>query len=97
MGGLQGLETFAWVVAWTHEWSPQWASNFVYTSADISNSAGQVASALSRADSLSANVIWSPNDRIDVGLEYLFGKRTDNDGSTGEANRLQLGFWYYLP
>lgn len=46
---------------------------------------------------IAANLIWTPVKHIDMGVEYLFGTRQDKDGSRGEANRLQFGFWYRLP
>jgi len=38
----------------------------------------------------SANLIWSPIPPVDVGIEYLFGYRENNDGRNGFDNRLQF-------
>ena len=38
----------------------------------------------------SANLIWSPIPPMDIGLEYLFGYRENNDGRDGLDNRLQF-------
>ncbi len=96
-GMLESLPVFAWNVAWTHDWSDRWSSNFIFSKGDLTNSAGQLGSAVGSLEYVAANVIWSPHDQVDVGLEYLFGKRQDLDGSTGEANRLHLGVWFFLP
>jgi len=36
------------------------------------------------------NLIYQWSDRTWTGVEYLYGSREDNDGSRGEANRLQF-------
>ena len=96
-GSLEALPGFAWNIAWTHEWSKRWSSNFIFSKADVTNSAGQPGSDLHSLQYLAANLIWSPHDRIDVGMEYLFGRREDKDESAGEANRLHFAVWFYLP
>jgi hypothetical protein len=96
-GVLQALPVFAWNVAWTHDWSERWSSNFIFSKGDVTNSTGQTGSEVSSLEYLAANIIWSPHDQIDVGLEYLFGKREDKDGAAGEANRLHFGVWFHLP
>jgi len=40
----------------------------------------------------SANLIWSPISPVDVGVEYLFGYRQNNDSRSGIANRIQFSF-----
>ncbi len=96
-GVLEALPASAWNVAWTHDWSERWSSNFIFSSAELTNSAGQDGSAARSVQYLATNLIWSVHDQMDVGMEYLFGKREDKDGSTGEANRLHVGIWFYLP
>ena len=34
-----------------------------------------------------ANMLWAPGSNILTGLELLWGKRTDNDGETGDDIR----------
>ncbi|MGI9326555.1 MAG: DcaP family trimeric outer membrane transporter [Pseudomonadales bacterium] len=96
-GVLEALPAFAWNVAWTHDWSDRFSSNFIFSRAELTNSAGQAGSTESGFQYLATNIIWSAREQVDVGLEYLFGKREDKDGSSGEANRLHLGIWFYLP
>lgn len=38
----------------------------------------------------SFNYIWAPIARIDLGAEFLFGSRTNQNGDTGKAKQLQL-------
>ena len=43
------------------------------------------------------NLIWSPVKRINTGVEYIYGKRTNVDGDFGEANRVQFMIKYIFP
>ena len=36
-----------------------------------------------------ANVIWSVNENLSTGLEYMYGRRTNTDGRYGTAQRIQ--------
>lgn len=38
-----------------------------------------------------ANLLYRPFRRMDVGLEYYWGERSNKDGQTGSANRLLIG------
>ena len=38
----------------------------------------------------SGNLVWDPFEKVTVGIEYLYGNRINEDGVTGEANRLLL-------
>jgi hypothetical protein len=36
------------------------------------------------------NLVWNPIDKVTVGIEYLYGNRKNEDGVSGEANRILL-------
>ena len=42
----------------------------------------------------SVNLLHTPNDKVLMGMEYLFGKRTANDGTTGYDRRVQFSIKY---
>jgi hypothetical protein len=46
------------------------------------------------ANYATANLIWLPVERMGVGIEYLYGSRTNKDGQSGTAHRIQVGFQY---
>ena len=46
---------------------------------------------------MAINLIWTPLERVDVGIEYLYGKRENFDGQSALANRVQVAFIFYLP
>ena len=62
-------------------------SDFVpFVTQDVPPSAG----IYQRANYASLNLIWSPFDPLDLGIEYLWGNRETTDGRRGQDNRIQL-------
>ena len=43
---------------------------------------------------LLVNLIWSPIPSIDIGLEYLYGRRRNKDGKEGSADQLQVATYF---
>ncbi|MGZ8360702.1 MAG: hypothetical protein ACXWUX_09300, partial [Allosphingosinicella sp.] len=74
------------------QWTPQLSSAIGYSFDEVDNTNFQDATAFNRGDYASANLLWAPADRILLGPELLWGKRTDNDGDTGEDLRVQFSF-----
>ena len=96
-GGLHLLDVFAGNVGYRIQWTEQWRSTATYSFGRLNNSIFERDDALHALQYLAVNLIWNPVERIDMGVEYLFGTREDKDGHDGEAHRLQFGFWYRLP
>jgi hypothetical protein len=46
------------------------------------------------ARSAHVNLIWSPVDHADVGVEYLYADRETEDGQKGHLDRLQASAKY---
>jgi hypothetical protein len=57
---------------------------------DINNPGFIADDAYKRTYRFSTNLLWSPTKRIDVGAEYLWGQRENQDGEQGDATQLQL-------
>ncbi|MGZ8350832.1 MAG: DcaP family trimeric outer membrane transporter [Allosphingosinicella sp.] len=74
------------------QWTPQLSSAIGYSFDEVDNTNFQDPTAFNRGDYASANLLWAPADRILLGPEFLWGKRTDNDGDTGEDLRVQFSF-----
>lgn len=91
------LPTFAWMVGFTTNWTEQLSSNFTYAENSVKNTPLQAPDDVHRTTYLAANLIWSPLDRVDVGIEYLYGTLQNVAGAAGKANRLQTAFIFYLP
>ena len=86
-GGFVGLQ---------HTWTDALRSSLVYAQANMSNDSGfgSVAELNKRTKQAYANLVWSPLDQMDVGLEYVWGERKTEDGSKGEVQRLQTSVMY---
>ncbi|WP_380872927.1 hypothetical protein ACFB49_38210 [Sphingomonas sp. DBB INV C78] len=72
------------------QWTPQLSSSFGYSRTEVDNTNFQTGDSYHAGDYASGNLLWSPVDRVLTGAEFLWGKRTDNDGDSGEDKRLQF-------
>ena len=46
--------------------------------------------ALNTTQFVGTNLVWSPFENVDLGGEYLWGKRKDLDGARGTNSRFQF-------
>jgi len=77
-----------------HFWNDQWSSSIGYSQTHVDNTNFQASNAFRTGEYVSANLIYSPDKRILVGAEYLWGRREDHNGASGEDNRIQFSFKY---
>jgi hypothetical protein len=97
IGGIDLLDAFVATVGYEIRWADRWTSTAAYSYLEVNNSPVQEGDAMHSVDYLAANLVWNPYKRVYAGIEYLHGSRVDFDSSSGEANRVQLSFWYNLP
>jgi len=89
-GTLEPNTVSSALLAWQHFWTPQWRSTLAW-SASITDLPPSAHPNLTRkASSAHLNLIWTPDLRHSVGVEYLYGRREVKDGRNGELQRLQL-------
>lgn len=93
-GDLHALDAWAAVIGFVHHWNERLNSTFSANIAEVDNIAGQPGSAISAARSIHANLVYSPAPKLTVGGELMWGKRENNDGSSGDAVRLQVSIQY---
>jgi hypothetical protein len=88
------LELFyvtAGYVSWQHWWGiNQLRSNFTFGAVEVDNPDFVDSEAYKRTVRFSANLIWSPIPRIDLGGEYLWGQRENQDDEEGTATQFQI-------
>jgi hypothetical protein len=94
---LTPLHTFAWLTGYAHAWNERLTSNCTYNASRVSNTAFQTSDSIHQTEYLAINLIWNPADRLWTGIEYLHGTRTNLNGDTADANRLQIAFLFELP
>lgn len=74
------------------QWSKQLSSALGYSFTSVDNTNFQEANAFHKGSYASANLLWMPADQILAGVEFLWGKREDNDGNSGTDFRMQSTF-----
>ncbi|MDC0362879.1 DcaP family trimeric outer membrane transporter [Halioglobus sp.] len=88
------LELFyitAGYVSWQHWWGiNQLRSNFTFGAVEVDNPDFVDSEAYKRTLRFSANLLWSPIPRIDLGGEYLWGQRENQDDEEGTATQFQI-------
>jgi hypothetical protein len=91
-GDLQLFDVLAGYVSGQHWWGGPRSlrSNFTLGFVDINNPGFIAGDAYKRTYRLSTNLFWTPTPRIDVGAEYLWGRRENEDGEEGDASQIQL-------
>jgi len=93
-GNLQALPVAAGYIAFQKWWQGTIRSTFVGSIVAVDTYDFQPGDAYESTQRYSANLIWSPTARVDVGGEVLWGRREDKDGQSGSAWQIQLSSKY---
>lgn len=94
-GELELFDINAGYVSWQHWWKTgQFRSNFTFGVVDVDNPSFVDADAYKRTLRLSSNLMWSPTSRVDLGGEYMWGRRENQDGENNEATQVQMSMRY---
>lgn len=87
--GLDVMSHLQAYAGYSHYWSDSWNSTISVNWASLDNSDLQPGSSIHRAASFHANLIWFPTSLASTGLEVMWGERTNKDGASGQAWRVQ--------
>lgn len=80
-----------------HWWTETVRSTAVYSRTRINNTQGVVPGDTNKqTQSLHVNVLWNLTRQAELGLEYIYGRRDTEDGSSGDFRRMQAGFRFSL-
>ena len=74
------------------QWTAKLSSALGYSFTKVDNTNFQEATAFHKGAYASGNLLWAPADRLLAGIEFLWGKRVDNDGNSGTDLRMQTSF-----
>jgi len=95
-GELKALPALGWYVSYEHVWK-QWAtadmnlrSMAMWSYVDVQNFDFQPGDAYDHTNRFALNLVISPSNRVDMGIEYIYGNRYDKNGQSGSANQFQL-------
>ena len=90
-GDLDAISVVAGFAAYRHVWAPGWRSSLIWSAQKVDNDLAFTGSAANRsAQSLHANLIWSPVTAFDVGAELMFADREIETGASGDMTRMIL-------
>ena len=93
-GEIDALEAMAAVLGYIHHWSPKAKSGISYAYAELDDDPGLGATEIARVDDARVNFVYTPYPLIDYAVELLWGSRENQDGTDGDATRLQFAVTY---
>ncbi len=83
-----------YMLYYDHYWSDAWSSSIGYSMNDIDTTVLQSAQEIDRVHYASTNLLFAPRPWFMAGLEALWGRRDNVDGSSGDDFRLQFSMRY---
>jgi len=78
------------VAYYDHYWTPKWSSSIGYSYTEVDNTNFQAADTFNKGEYASVNLLHYPADNLMFGGEFLYGRRTNNDGADGDDMRFQF-------
>lgn len=94
-GNLHPIGGTGGFVAWRHAFGPKLRGNLMYSAARFDNDTDLTGVGITRsAQSIHANLIWSPIPKFDVGAEIGWGERTLESGAEGDLKRIHTTVKY---
>jgi hypothetical protein len=101
-GSLHALMAWGYYAAYEHHWENfpnplhlainDFRSSLIWGRVNVSNLSFMEGTSYKTTDRVSLNALWSPVKAVDAGVEYIWGRRVNEDGSRGTATQLQLRF-----
>jgi len=82
------------MVYYDHYWNSMWSSSIGYSSTQVANTNLQNTTAFHKGQYASVNLLMYPVSKVMVGVELMYGKLTNNDGTTGDDVRFQFSAKY---
>ncbi len=94
-GNLEPIDAYGAFAAWRHAFSPKLRSNVFYSMAHFDNDKALTGFGVTeRAQSLHANLIYSPLHKLDIGAELIWGQRALENDLEGDLRRIHTHVKY---
>jgi len=77
-----------------HYWNSLFSTSIGYSFDQVANTNLQNDTAFHKGQYASVNLLWYPADKVMIGGEVLWGKLTNNNGTTGDDVRFQFSVKY---
>lgn len=93
-GDLELFDVTSAYLSLQHWWADTRRSNITLGYVELDNPSFVEGDAYKRTLRASANLFWTPTPRIDIGVEFLWGRRENENGQQGEASQMQMAARY---
>lgn len=88
---LEAIDGWAGYVAWRHVFNKKLRGNLMFARSDYDNPIAFTGTGVTKSSqSFRVNLIYSPLPKLDIGAEYMVGKREIESGAEGDIDRLQF-------
>ncbi|HEY1069022.1 DcaP family trimeric outer membrane transporter [Thermomonas sp.] len=92
---IEPTGVLAGFVAWRHVFNPKLRGNLMFSRAELDNDPAWTGLAVTKAaQSIHANLIYSPFPKLDVGAELTWGNRELESGADGDLRRVHATVKY---
>ena len=94
-GSLEAIDSWGVFGSYRHFWNDQWRSNLTYGYSRIDNDVALTGTGVTKdASSIHVNLIYSPQPKLDFGVELMYADREVESGADGDMTRLQFSAKY---
>lgn len=94
-GNLETIDSTAYSVAYRHVWNNKMRSNLSYSALSVDNNVALTGTSVTEStNSISANLLYSPTQKITVGGEIKQATREIEAGADGDMTRVQFSMKY---
>jgi hypothetical protein len=94
-GNLHAIDSTGIFGSYRHFWGPKWRSNLTLGYLAVDNDTDLTGMGVTKkAASVHVNLIYSPQPKLDFGIEFLYADRKVESGADGDMTRLQFSGKY---
>jgi hypothetical protein len=94
-GNLQAIDSYGIFGSYRHFWNEKWRSNLTLGYLKVDNEVELTGTGVTKkAQSLHVNLIYSPQPKLDFGVEFMYADREVESGADGDLTRVQFSGKY---
>ena len=94
-GNLHAIDSLGIFGSYRHFWGPKWRSNLTLGYLAVDNDTDLTGMGVTKkAASVHVNLIYSPQPKLDFGVEFMYADRKVESGADGDMTRLQFSGKY---